>query len=181
MTNPGPPTARSREFDQPDRWTSLNIMLHWLIVVLVALQFLDGGWMSELFDAGAKGAATDGTTTALGYLHVATGLAVFLAISIRLWDRRSNGRPPHPQGEPNWAASLARVTHVLLYALLLGMPVAGVLAWSTGNETLAELHSYASTALLVVLALHVSGAFANHFWFRTDVLRRMLPGAGRKA
>ena len=174
-------TASSTPVSPTDvtRWTRLHIALHWLVVVLIAAQFFDGEWMAELFDASTDGTAVSGTATVFGYLHMATGIAVFLAISTRLWDRRAHGRPPHPPGEPNWAQTLAKITQTLLYATVLAMPVAGLIAWLTGNHELADLHGLAAEALLVLVALHVAGALANHFWFKTDVLRRMLPGHGR--
>ena len=55
----------------PARWTSLYIALHWLVVVLVAMQFVDGEWMVAFFDGGIKGSALDGTTVVLGYLYLA--------------------------------------------------------------------------------------------------------------
>ena len=36
------------------RWTARSIRLHWLIVVLLAVQFAEGEWMAELFDAVAR-------------------------------------------------------------------------------------------------------------------------------
>lgn len=104
---------------------------------------------------------------------------MFIAIGARIWDRRTHGRPPHPSGEPGWAAKLATVTQTLLYATLLAMPVAGLIAWLTGNEQIGDLHALASELLIALLVLHVAGALANHFWFKTDVLRRMMPGQGR--
>lgn len=38
-------------------------------------------------------------------------------------------------------AWVARVTHMFLYTTLLAMPVLGFLAWITGAETFAELHT----------------------------------------
>ena len=110
------------------RWTSLHIALHWLVVALIALQFFDGEWMGELFDASTEGAVASGTATTFGYLHMATGITVFLAICARIWDHRAHGRPPHPPGEPSWAQTLARLTQTLLYATVLAMPVAGLIA-----------------------------------------------------
>ena len=163
------------------RWTSLNIWLHWLIVGLLIVQFLIGDNMAAFFDATSKGEPAGGLTARLGYFHMLIGATIFVAIAIRLWDRFAHGRPPHPAGEPNWAVNLARVTWFGLYALLLSMPLAGALAWWTGSGTVAILHGWAATALLVLVALHVAGALANQFWFKTDALKRIMPGQGRAA
>ncbi|PZX15276.1 cytochrome b561 [Palleronia aestuarii] len=169
------PTARH------DRWTHLNITLHWLIVVLLIAQFFDSEWMGPLFDASNEGKSATGATLILGYTHMILGGLIFLAIALRLWDRQTHGRPAHRSGEPGWASSLARLTHAALYALLFAMPIAGAAAWFTGSETVATLHKWGWTALMIVAALHVVGALAEHFWFRTDVLRRMMPGQGRSS
>lgn len=162
-----------------ERWTGLSIWLHWLIVLLLLAQFAEGEWMTELFDKGA--AIASDTTAIFGYTHIAVGSAIFLAAGVRLWDRLAHGRPAYPDGEPGWAHTLARINHALLYAFLLGMPVVGLAAFLTGNHLLAEVHVWTWTALLVVAGLHVVGALANHFWFRTSALVRMLPGQGRRA
>ena len=165
--------------DPDDRWTSLNIGLHWLVVALLVLQFIDHEWMVDLFRASRRGIQVDTMTTAFGWGHMVIGGLIFIAAGIRLWDRFAHGRPSHPEGEPNWARTLASVTHFCLYALLLGMPVAGALAWFLGNHTIGDLHGWAWTALLILVALHVAGALANHFWFKTPTLRRIMPGHGR--
>lgn len=161
------------------RWTKLHIALHWLVVVLIVGQFLDSESMVSLFDGSVDGTAVDSTTRLFGYLHMTTGIVVFAAICARIWDRRVHGCPPHPSGEPNWAAKLAAITQTLLYVTLLAMPIAGLVTWLTENGQLGDLHVLAAKALLGLLALHVAGALANHFWFKTDVLRRMMPGQGR--
>lgn len=164
---------------EPNRWTRLNIYLHWLIVALIVIQYFIGESMVALFDAGIEGKAINGTTQWTGYLHLVVGLSILFAASIRLWDRFAHGRPVHSEREPNWAVRLSRITHFTLYALLLAMPVAGLTAFLLGNEWLGDQHVLASKVLLGVISLHVAGALTNHFWFKTDALRNMLPGRAR--
>ena len=164
------------------RWTRMHILLHWTAAGLIALQFVTGEWMSAAFRAdlvpGGDG-DIDSAGSVFAPLHMAIGLTVFLAVAARLWDRFSNGRPPHPPGEPTWAARLAAVTQALLYATVLSMPIAGAIAWFGGNEALGGLHALASKVLIGLVLLHSAGALANHYWFKTDVLVKMLPGHGR--
>jgi len=163
----------------PERWTRLNIALHWLIVVLVSVQFFIGEWMVAFFDGGLEGKTMDGSTVTFGYLHIVIGLSILIAALLRLWDRFTHGRPDHAEKEPNWAVKLAKVSHFALYLFLLAMPIAGLTAWLLGSERMGDLHSLASSVLLGIIALHVTGALANHFWFKTDALRNMMPGRGR--
>ena len=167
---------------QPDRWTSLNIGLHWLILALIVVQWTDAEWMPRLFDAWNESRAVTQGTLIGGWLHMLTGAAVFLAVALRLWDRWTHGRPAHPEDEPHWTALLARVTHFALYAVLLAMPLLGLGAVLLGSEALAGVHTTLWTLLLVLVGLHLLGVAANRWWFhsRTDVLARMMPGNGRR-
>ncbi len=175
MTNTQSCVSTPSQKDGTVQWSNLNIALHWLIVGLVAFQYFQGEWMAGFFDGGLEGKTMDAVTVSFGYAHMITGLAILLAIILRLKDRFSNGRPLHPADVPNWTTNLARITHVALYAALLAMPIAGLVSWLTGNEWLGDMHSNASKLLIGLIALHVVGAMANHFWFKTDVLRRMRP------
>lgn len=161
------------------RWTRLHIQMHWLVVGLLVVQFLFGGFMESLFDSRVSGESASAPAIVLGLVHMATGIAVFFAIATRVGDHFINGRPPHPKGEPSWAKYLATVTQFLLYAIVLAMPVAGLVAFFAENDWLASMHSLASKALIVLVALHAAGAAANHYWFKTDVMEKMLPGHGR--
>ena len=163
-----------------ERWTSLSIAMHWLIVALLVAQFIEGEWMVDLFDSGPE-SLPDSTTVVLGYTHMIVGSLILLAALVRLWDRFAHGRPTRPSGEPGWARALSRVVHAALYTLLVAMPIVGAVAWFTGNDTLGEVHTWAWTALMVLAGTHVLGALVNQFWFKTGVLRRILPGHGRAA
>ncbi len=163
----------------PDHWSRLNITLHWLIVVLISVQYFIGEWMVDFFDGGLDGKALDGSTVVFGYLHIVIGVSILIAALLRLWDRFTHGRPEHCKNEPNWAIKLAKLTHTALYFFLLTMPIVGLTAWLLGNEWLGDQHVLASSILLGIIALHIAGALTNHFWFKTDVLRNMLPGQGR--
>jgi cytochrome b561 len=160
-------------------WTKLNINLHWLVVALLVAQYVDGGWMIEFFDSGIENTVVPMTTVGLGYLHMALGLTVLTAVLLRLWDRYAHGRPEHAATDPNWATILAKVTHFGIYAVVISMPIAGLITWLTSNEWLGDMHAQASDLLLVLLALHVGGALVNHFHFKNNVLKRMMPGQGR--
>ena len=110
----------------------------------------------------------------LADLHVAFGVAVFALALLRVALRVRRGAPPPPQDEHPALRMAARATHFALYALILLMPVTGGLAWFGGIEAMADLHGAGKAAILVLVGLHVLGALYQHFYLRTDVLRRML-------
>ena len=169
--------------EQPHGWSRLYVVLHWLVVLLVIAQFLDHEAMVALWDATLEGRGVPAATSTGGWIHIIAGTAILAATAIRLLDRSVNGRPPYPQGEPTWAGWLARITHFLLYGVLLLMPALGLAAWLTGDDAIAGYHTVLWTPLLVLVGLHVLGALVQHFVFRSEVLKRMLSlqGTARQA
>lgn len=155
-------------------WSKLSIALHWLIVGLLVVQMVDNDWMIDMWRATRRGTEIDQTTLIGGWTHIVVGTLILAATALRLWDRMRHGRPAHPTGQPAWATRFARVTHALLYALLLAMPAAGLAAWFGGVGAMAELHGLLWPPLLILAGLHIVGAFVQHFWFRSDVLRRIV-------
>lgn len=154
-------------------WTPLNVLLHWLIVVLLVVQYLASESMETLWDATTEGAPLTADAHFYGWVHIVTGSVILAAAALRLIDRLRHGRPPHSAAGPAWAQWVAKVTHAAMYAILLLMPALGLAAWLSGNDTIAQLHTWLWTPLLVLIGLHVVGALAQHFYFRTDALRQM--------
>jgi cytochrome b561 len=96
-----------------------------------------------------------------------------------------------------WERVLAKISHLLLYALIFALPLSGWLMSSAKNfpvswfnllllpdlvapnealfEQLRSLHHTLFAVLVAVAAVHVAGALKHHFIDRNDVLRRMLP------
>lgn len=157
----------------PRSWSRLQFTLHWLVVGLIVLQYFDSEGMEAFFDATFEGEAASPFDIALGWSHIIVGSAILAAMGVRLLNRTVRGRPAADEDEPAWTKAVASVVHVLLYATLLVMPILGLLAWLTGAETFADLHTTLWVPLLVLVTLHVAGALVQHFWFGTNVLRRM--------
>ena len=87
--------------------------------------------------------------------------------------------------------------HALLYGLMLAMPLSGwamssasgkavsvfglfllpdlVLPESGLRELFQDLHFYLAWTLIVVICGHVLAALTHHFYFKDNVLKRMLP------
>ena len=156
-----------------DRWSRLNVYLHWLIVALVVVQYIDHEWMVQMWDGEQQGSPVSQGIAYGGWLHIIAGSLILGAAFLRLIDRFWSGRPPHPDQVPNWSTWVAKITHFLIYAILLLMPSLGLLAWFTGDDTIAHYHTFFWTPLLILVALHIAGALMQHFYYRTDVLRRM--------
>lgn len=155
-------------------WSKRQVVLHWSVVVLVVIQLFLGETMEEAWEAREEGMAA--SAAPLGaWAHVAVGASVLLIMLYRLYLRRRLGHPPRPERQPQWASTAGAVTHWVLYALLILMPLAGATAWFLGVEAAAELHGGPlRLALIAVVLLHAAGALTEHFVFRSPVLKRML-------
>ena len=149
-----------------------QIVAHWTVVFLLLFQFLTGGGMEHAFDAAEEGEALlrlDGTA----WVHGMIGTTILLAMLFRLWLRSRYHAPPPPADEPQLVQYLSRGTHWAFYALLIGMPIFGLLAVLTGSGVVAGLHGLASKLLLLLVILHFAGAMW-HAFRRDGVVKRVL-------
>ena len=173
-----PPIA----YDRVAKW------LHWVVFLLVFAQFVV---------AIAMPAPRRGTPPAtLNSLHMSLGVMILVAIVGRwLW------RLGHPvvvaEGAFMWEQPVARITHLLLYALLAVSPILGwanasardwpitlfgmltlphlVPARSTIGRTAGAVHVFLAWTLLALIGLHIAAALYHYFIRRDQVLERMLP------
>jgi cytochrome b561 len=181
------------------RYDCVAMTLHWVIAVLILLDFAFAICFSQ-FNPG------DALYLPSAYaLHMSTGLCV-LAVSVaRLVWRLMHTRPPLPDIGVAlcW---LARTSHFLLYVFMLAAPLTGwfVLslrrqltsvfglfswAWPTVpaiaamtradrqvyHDYLLPLHIWLSYLGMSLVVVHVVAALYHHIYRRDDVLRRMLP------
>src|SRR3546814_7925054 len=123
-------------------------------------------------------------------MHKSTGITVLALVLVRIAWRLYAGTPKPVAGTPTWQLRIASITHFLLYALLLAMPLSGWLYdsasglrpfhWyglvdmpklSAPNEGLAELsndaHELLFWLLVALLVMHAATAFYHHM-FQND-------------
>ncbi len=140
------------------------------MTVVVLQVFVLNETIGDVFD----GETVSSTDAFFADLHVAGGIAVFIAALARLYLRFTRGVPPLPGDEPPAMRFAAHATHFALYAIILLMLVTGALAWWLSIELMAEIHQFGETAIFAVVGLHIAGAFYQRFVARTNVLRRIL-------
>ncbi len=176
--------------NSPDRYGAVPQALHWLTVVLVAAAWLLGTFGDDF----PKGPARE---TAL-FIHISAGLAILAVLIARLlWRIGDPPPPPEPTWFGPWLDHAARFTHYLLYALLIAVPVVGIVTqfargdalplfglaeiaspW-TANRGLArsakEMHEVLSNALVILAGVHAAAALVHHWLLGDRTLVRMLP------
>jgi cytochrome b561 len=98
-------------------------------------------------------------------------------LALTLWriiQRIRDGAPKSSRNGPVALRLFTVITHVLIYVLLIGVPLAGVAAWFFSIVWAASLHQLLEQLLLVVIALHVAGALVQQFWIGNNVIMRMI-------
>jgi cytochrome b561 len=161
---------------RPDRkgYSLLQIVLHWTIAVLVLVQLIFNEGMEEAWDAREDGDRTAAADEAGALLHIVVGASILILALIRLAIRMIRGAPPVPRQHPMPLRFVASATHVALYGFIILQPLLGASAWFLGIEEAAEIHELGPYIIIPLVTLHAAGALAEHFVFRTDVLKRML-------
>lgn len=175
----------------PARHNNVAIALHWLIAVGVFVMIGLGWSMTDI----PKG------TPERAYffnLHKSIGVTLGVLVLIRLWWRLTHQPPALPSSMPAWEVTAARISHGLLYACLLVMPLAGFLAsnftkygvkyfglqigpFFAENQALRDglqaVHQSVSYLLVVLVIVHVLAAFKHLLVDKDRVFHRILPGS----
>ncbi|RZA36657.1 MAG: cytochrome b [Lysobacteraceae bacterium] len=173
-----------------DRWGHVSQAFHWLIVVLILGLAIVGLTMGEL----PKTPKYFWVYTA----HKSVGITVLALVVARLAWRLYAGSPDPVAGTPTWQHRIASLTHGLLYALILVMPISGWLYDSASglrpfrwfglfdmpklvapDESLRnlshEVHEWGFWVLVALVVVHAGAAFYHHYFQRDATLVRMLP------
>jgi cytochrome b561 len=159
------------------------VIVHWLtLALLVAAWFLGESVHDARHDSGA---------TLTGYIvHAAVGGTLLLLLLARLYFRRRDGTPP-VVGDTQLDKA-AKGVHYLLYALLVLLPVSGmmqILTSDVGKALLAGdaallpkkfdgvtahvVHEQLVNVLIVLVALHILGTIKHQFIIKDGLMSRM--------
>ena len=156
---------------KPKGYSRAQIALHWIVAVLIVLQFVLHEPMAEAWDRVEDGIAV--AFDPVVALHVFGGLAVLAFALWRIVLRQRRGAPPPPESEPAPLRLAAHLGHMALYALMVLMPVSGAVAWFGTVEAAAEAHEAMKPALLILVLVHVAAALWHQFWLKDGLMLRM--------
>jgi len=171
------------------RYGSLSIGIHWLMLLLFIAVY-GSIELRVLYEKGSD------PREALKAWHFMLGLLVFALVWVRIAARLS-GPTPNIQPAPDKVQQLsAKLMHLALYALMIGMPLTGWLVLSASgkvipffglelpaligeNKDLAkqikEVHEFVGTTGYLLIGGHVIAALYHHFVVHDDTLTRILP------
>lgn len=176
-------SVRTPSLSEPvNRYDLTSVVLHWLMAVLILLDWLIGQGRGFA----APGAARAGVLS----WHMLLGTAIGLILVARIAWRASAGR--HFAYAPGPLGRAAIATHVGLYllmavtvlaglatAMIHGTPIFGLVLPELAPHVilypLAEFHSLFADLLGLLAAVHALAAMGHHFVWRDRVLVRMAP------
>ena len=153
-------------------YSRTQVFLHWAVALLILFNRIFSDAMSDLWRQIKQ---TGPTPTTFGaWAHIIVGVAVLVFVAWRLVLRVTRGVPHAPAGTKRLLKLAGDAGHIALYALMIAMPVTGLLTFYGGIEDLGEVHGEVLKSLLwALIALHVAAAFFHHFFLKDGLLNRM--------
>ncbi len=158
--------------DAVQGYSIYQIGLHWLIAALLIWQLIFGESMTTFVEAAEEGEPLSALDATMANLHYYIGISILALVIVRLALRIWNGAPPVL--ETNKLIEFAgTLSHWLFYALLVVVPVTGLLGYYVGDPY-GEWHALAKPVFIVLIAVHVLASLYHQFWRRDGLLMRML-------
>jgi cytochrome b561 len=167
-------------------------VLHWVAALCVVAAWLLGHFIDDFPKAIESGAL---------FSHMSLGLTILALLIVRIGWRI--GHPPPPllsSAFSPWTQWAATLVHWLLCALMLALPVSGIVMqfargralpifglfqiaspWARDRalqSSVHELHALLANSLLILAALHAVAALFHHYVLKDATLLRMLPRRG---
>lgn len=175
----------------PTRYSRLSISLHWLMLLLIAAAYACIE-LREFFPRGSD------PREALKTWHFMLGLSVLLLVVVRIVARFMAPVPPIVPAPASWQAWSAKLFHLALYALMIGLPIAGWIILSAEGKpvpffglelpalvardqglakSVEEIHETIGKLGYFLIGAHALAALVHHYVVRDNTLARMLPGS----
>jgi cytochrome b561 len=175
--------------DDIDSWTATAKFFHWVMAALIFAQIALG--------LVAVSWRISPTKLNLFVWHKSTGMLILALLALRLLWRLLHKAPELPWEMPLWERAAAQLSHFLLYALMIALPLTGWVISSASNvpfkifwtlplpaiappdkalaDLFATIHAWLVTLLALVLVAHIGAALRHHYARKDTVLTRMLP------
>jgi cytochrome b561 len=164
--------------------------LHWGTALAIFVAFGLGWTMDELPKGGDL-------RSAVFALHKSLGVLVLMLLSLRVLWRLFERQPDQPAAMAPWQNKAALAVHFGLYALMLAVPLAGLLMSNAGDrptlffglfevprmiapdkglkKVFEEAHEVLAAFMITLIGLHVLAALWHQYVARDGLIGRMLP------
>jgi len=180
-----------KESSPSTRYHIASISMHWLMLALFVAVYASIE-LRSLFDKGSV------PREAMKSLHFMLGLLMLGLVTIRIALRAMFQSSQEVTVQSNWQQHLAKAAHIVLYALMIGMPMLGWLALSAAGKPIPffgfelppligknmplarqikEVHEVIGVAGYFLIGGHAAAALIHHYVLRDNTLRNMLPAA----
>lgn len=171
------------------RYGSLTIGIHWLMLLLFVAAY-GTIELREIFEKGSD------PREALKAWHFMLGMLVFVLVWLRIAARLSGPTPAINPAPPKAQEMVAKLLHLSLYLLMIGMPLTGWLLLSAAgkpipffgfelpaligenkdlSKLIKEVHEFVGTTGYFLIGLHAVAALYHHYVVRDDTMTRILP------
>ena len=168
-------------------YTKTAVILHWIMAVPMIGLLLFG--LQTMGNHNGR---------LLPTLHASAGFLLLALVIYRLIWRSMNPPPPLPEGMRRGERLLAKLSHSVLYAAMILLPLSGWFAftehvrrslgvasasllWMIKIPLLPDfginfhfIHKWGGKAVMALIAIHVLAALKHHFLDRDNVLRRII-------
>jgi cytochrome b561 len=174
--------------DSHPRFAPLQRLLHWLMAIcILTMLFIGVGMVSTIMPKYVP----------LLSIHKSLGIVILVLALIRLAARLRYGAPPLPADLPEPMKLAAYLSHYVLYALMIGMPLIGWAMLSAGaypvvvfgrvwlpailpqsdslHTLLWDAHFYLAFAFFALVLMHVAAALFHALVRRDGVFDSMAP------
>lgn len=155
-----------------ESYSTVQIALHWTIVVAVLFQLVFGESMTNVVDALEEGGTPSAGDLQLSSAHFWVGITILVLFAVRLAVRLASGAP-EAIGEPGLMTLAASAMHWLFYALLVIVPVTGLLAKYIGDPW-GDIHTIGKPVFIILIVVHAGAALYHHFILKDETMVRML-------
>jgi cytochrome b561 len=171
-----------------EHYGDVAMFFHWLIAALLIVNICLGLYFADL-------PRSDPNLFTLAQIHKSIGLTILVLSVLRVLWRLINPVPPLPIDMPAGLKVLARTTQFLLYVLIVAIPLSGWLMVSTSrlglptpyfflfdwpnlprigdHEQWEDIHTLLAWSAIVLVPIHIAGAFYHQFVRRDRVLSQM--------
>lgn len=177
----------SSDFPTQYRYDTISRYLHWAVLALLIVEFSIAWTMPDV----EKDTRPDGLIA----WHLFFGTLIMTVVLLRiLW--RLTRSAPDAVPMPHWQEIAAKITHRLLYFVLVALPLMG---WANASSrgwdvklfgfitlpalspkgsdwghALGDVHHAVAIVLLVLVGLHVAATIYHQWILRDNLLQRML-------